>query len=48
MHRAIERAESMGFEKEPCEEWNRELRMYIKPEEDEAIVQKGRSTTRNV
>lgn len=40
MHRAIERAESVGFEEEPREEWNRELRMYIKPEEDEAIVQK--------
>ncbi|AJP61503.1 hypothetical protein AVV19_gp041 [Enterococcus phage EFDG1] len=40
MHRTIERAESTGFEEEPREEWNRELRMYIKPEEDEAIVQK--------
>lgn len=40
MCRAMRKVETAGFEEEPREEWNRELRMYIKPEEDEAIVQK--------
>lgn len=42
MCKAMRKAETAGFEKEPREEWNRELRMYIKPEEDEAIVEKRR------
>lgn len=40
MYRAIERAESVGFREAPCEKWNRKLLRYVKPEEDETVVQK--------